>query len=49
MRWKNPFWNAIRNMQDSLALAGTLALSFSLWILWGLFWFPVIDWVFAHI
>ena len=34
---------------DSTALVGTLAISFTLWIAWGLFWFPIIDWVFARI
>ncbi len=32
-----------------LALVGTLFLSFSLWILWGALWFPVIDWLFERI
>lgn len=32
-----------------IALVGTLLFSFSLWMLWGLFWFPIIDWVYARI
>ena len=32
-----------------LALVGTLFLSFSLWMLWGALWFPVIDWLFERI
>jgi hypothetical protein len=38
----------IAELWDITALAGTLALSFSLWMLWGAIWFPIIDWVFAY-
>lgn len=45
---RNPFWDLITDARELVSLMGTLVLSFGLWILWGVFWFPIIDWVFAR-
>lgn len=46
---RNPFWDLITDARELVSLMGTLVLSFGLWILWGVFWFPIIDWVFARL
>lgn len=48
---KRPFdlFGFMLELPAELALAGTLVLSFSLWILWGALWFPIIDWLFERL
>ena len=46
---RNPFWDLLTDFGELTSLAGTLVFSFCLWLLWGLFWFPVIDWVFGRL
>ena len=42
-------YGILLDLPAEIALAGTLLFSFSLWILWGMFWFPIIDWIFAQL
>ena len=42
-------YGLLLELPPQFALVGTLLFSFSLWIFWGMFWFPIIDWLFARL
>ena len=48
MNRPNAFWDLLTDYGELGTLIGTLMFSFGLWILWGMFWFPIVDWVFAR-
>ena len=49
MRKSFSFYGILLELPAEIALLGTLLFSFSLWILWGMIWFPIIDWIFAQL